>query len=499
MPSPLGSLQFHPEFNSDCRIIADETTDCSNLEQIAFCLRFFSTRRQQITEMFVGFELAPDLRGKALAAQIISFIRGLGLQLQHLVGQGYDGASAMAGEFNGVQKFVREEAPLAAYVHCSCHCLNLALAKCACVREIETVITAINEIAKFINDSPKRAAVLKRHIEAVYPTASHTRLQKYCETRWVQRHNSVAIFAELLDAVSPALEEISHWPADQNGYLARCHLKTLEDSSFYLPFVVLRKVLAITSPVAVALQDSSIDLLKCVDTVRNVIAQLEEWRLDDDVYRRWFEEAERLFGGDITMPRLCGRQRNRNNVPAETAAVYYRRAVFCTYIDAVITSLKSRFVSHEAQVLQLCAVVPKFSVTYSFEQIRGAVEFYGAFLSDVDAVEGEYLLWARKWKEAQSQGFNLPGTATAALIDIGNDPTYRNMHTLLQIFATIPVTTATGERAFSHLRLLKTYLRSTMAEERLSGLSIAHIHRSIDIPSEEVVERYARQNRRLDL
>lgn len=39
---------------------------------------------------------------------------------------------------------------------------------------------------------------------------------------------------------------------------------------------------------------------------------------------------------------------------------------------------------------------------------------------------------------------------------------------LIKIFYTIPVTTSTAERAFSALRRLKTYLRTTMNQPRLN-------------------------------
>ena len=41
----------------------------------------------------------------------------------------------------------------------------------------------------------------------------------------------------------------------------------------------------------------------------------------------------------------------------------------------------------------------------------------------------------------------------------------------LQIFATLPVTTACGERSFSALKYIKTYLRSSMKEDRLDAFS----------------------------
>ena len=39
----------------------------------------------------------------------------------------------------------------------------------------------------------------------------------------------------------------------------------------------------------------------------------------------------------------------------------------------------------------------------------------------------------------------------------------------------MPVTSAITERSFSVLKLIKTYLRSTMVENRLNGLSLTHV------------------------
>ena len=46
--------------------------------------------------------------------------------------------------------------------------------------------------------------------------------------------------------------------------------------------------------------------------------------------------------------------------------------------------------------------------------------------------------------------------------------------TLLHLYLTIPLTTATAERSFSTLHRLKNYLRSTMSQKRLNHLILLH-------------------------
>ena len=54
-----------------------------------------------------------------------------------------------------------------------------------------------------------------------------------------------------------------------------------------------------------------------------------------------------------------------------------------------------------------------------------------------------------------------------------------NLSVTLRILLTVPVTVASGERSFSRLKLIKTYLRSSMTEERLCGLSVLSIENDI--------------------
>lgn len=49
------------------------------------------------------------------------------------------------------------------------------------------------------------------------------------------------------------------------------------------------------------------------------------------------------------------------------------------------------------------------------------------------------------------------------------------MATLLRIYLTLGVSSATAERTFSRLKLIKTYRRTTMGEDRLNNLALISI------------------------
>jgi len=86
-------------------LMADETTDFSRQEQLTICVRY--VRDYAVFERFLCFELAPDLTGSGLAAQLQLRVSDVvGLDKNDLVGQAYDGAAAMSGQHNGVQKHI---------------------------------------------------------------------------------------------------------------------------------------------------------------------------------------------------------------------------------------------------------------------------------------------------------------------------------------------------------------------------------------------------------
>ena len=68
--------------------------------------------------------------------------------------------------------------------------------------------------------------------------------------------------------------------------------------------------------------------------------------------------------------------------------------------------------------------------------------------------------------------------------------------TLLTLACTVPVTICEAERSFSSLRHTMSVLRSTMEKDRLSDLTLMHMHSGIDINPSEIVDKYISKHRR---
>jgi len=131
--------------------MADETTDIGRLEQMSLCVRYIDPDNEvpTIREDFLNFVFVSDLSGCDLVSVILENLKNHGINLEKMVGQGYDGAAAMSGHLNGVQAIVRRTFPRALYVHCSTHSLNLAISDACKISAIRNCVGSVSVFALF--------------------------------------------------------------------------------------------------------------------------------------------------------------------------------------------------------------------------------------------------------------------------------------------------------------------------------------------------------------
>jgi len=105
------------------------------------------------------------------------------------------------GRFNGCQAVIRRQQPLAVAIHCFNHRLNLAVCKSCDIPAVRNMFGTMNRICDFILSSPKRVKEMEEFIDAREEGGRQRRLRMYCATRWVDSHDSVLVFLDLLPVV----------------------------------------------------------------------------------------------------------------------------------------------------------------------------------------------------------------------------------------------------------------------------------------------------------
>lgn len=93
-------------------ILANESSDAYQQEQLTLCLRFVNEIGQPV-ERFLGLVHVEDTTSLTLKEAIKSLLIKYQLPLSKVRGQGYGGASNMIVHVNGLKKQIMEESPSA--------------------------------------------------------------------------------------------------------------------------------------------------------------------------------------------------------------------------------------------------------------------------------------------------------------------------------------------------------------------------------------------------
>ena len=162
--------------------------------------------------------------------------------------------------------------------------------------------------------------------------------------------------------------------------------------------------------------------------------------------------------------------------------------------------LNTRFLKHKEKVFTLQNLLPSNDAKMSFDQLQNVLEPLEPLLPFCLAeIQAQLKIWQCIWADKIGKGEPIPETAVGALAECNKD-LMPAMFRILQIFATLPITTATSERSFSTLKRVKTYLRNTKAEERLTGQALIAIHeRVMGLHPDDIISRMANKKRKIDI
>ncbi|KAJ8870355.1 hypothetical protein PR048_029376 [Dryococelus australis] len=126
--------------------------------------------------------------------------------------------------------------------------------------------------------------------------------------------------------------------------------------------------------------------------------------------------------------------------------------------------------------------------------------YYKEDLKDtyVDAFKGEWDIRKQKWN-----GLEEKPTCVTESFAKWDRHLFPNVHILLKILAVLPFSTASVERSFTKMKLIKSYLRSTISENRLNGPALMFIHRGLtrQISNHDLLDHFTQSGitRRLKL
>jgi hypothetical protein len=352
-------------------VIADEVSDVSNKEQLSIVLRYVDSDTLAVREDLVGFtECDSGTSGRSLAAKITTTLEGYGLQLSDLRGQAYDGAGNMAGVVNGTAALITAQHPLAMYLHCASHCLNLAVVKSLEVVCVRNMMGVIGKVYQFFAAHPKQQGELEKAIFSCEPTSRIHKLKDMCRTRWVQRIDTIEIFKTLHKSVAECMENIYNSPSGSWNADSRTDARALQiaitTTDFLCSLVITNSCLKYIQALTTNLQAESQDIVSAVKEIETVIATIQETRDNVGTYHdEWFKTVESMCSSVGTF---------RSNTPADTPNEFYCRTVTIPQLDHILSELRSRFGKRQQTALSGLSIIPSVIISTPSEDLNSKVK-----------------------------------------------------------------------------------------------------------------------------
>ena len=92
----------------------------------------------------------------------------------------------MAGSIKGTVALISAQYPLALYLHCASHCLNLAAVKSLQIPSVRNMTGVVDRVYLFFTAHPKHQGALDNAIAECQSQSSVKKLKDLCHTCWVQ-------------------------------------------------------------------------------------------------------------------------------------------------------------------------------------------------------------------------------------------------------------------------------------------------------------------------
>ena len=505
-------------------ILADETQDRAKREQLVVAIRYCKENADGSVTMhedpIAVLDLIADVKsnsqnhqhdeiklsGAAIGQAILRCLDKLKVDKSKCVGQGFDGASAMASERVGTAAEIRKIIDNADYFHCMMHNLNLCVSISVNVRAIRHCMDVIKEGCSFFNYA-KRHNYLKDKIKSskIEKQTKKESLVKLCTTRFIERFVSVIVFKALLPFILKCLEDMEEWDSSETRKSARSLSASIRKPAFLVALVILEKISTVMMPISSMLQEIERDIVSALELIEDTKTALQKLREQETSFDFFAEACAVAKSIDISKsemefkPRFAKRSVYRTNTVGQddSAAEYYRLTVLIPTVDSILSDLKLRFGPHQKKTLQLILLLPNKVKTTEWTQLISTVEKYSSFLDSESVVQGEFEMWREKWLNNSNAS---KYTNALSSINQCSKLIYPNIHTLLKVLCVLPVTTAEPERFFSKLERTLTSCRATMAEDRLEALLLIQCHRERTPDIERVIEHFAGDGgRRMEL
>ncbi|XP_062186668.1 uncharacterized protein LOC133890251 [Phragmites australis] len=265
-------------------------------------------------------------------------------------------------------------------------------------------------------------------------------------------------------------------------------------------------ILGYTNNLSQCLQRRDQDILNAMSLVNLAKSRMQQLRFDG-----WdaFLQRVTLFCNkhDIEVPAMEGNYvpygRSTRFAPNQTNDDHFRREVYIGVIDQINQELDNRFDEVNMELLScMSALNPANSfASFDVDKVRRLAEFYPNDISSTDLIRLEMQLdnYIDDMKRDDSfKGIDNLVQLSIKLVETKKHKVYDLVYLLLKLVLLLPVATASVERVFSAMSLVKSKLRNRMGDSLLDDCLVTFIERDIffKVNEDDIIETFMTIRRR---
>lgn len=476
-------------------LIVDSSPDVTHTDQLSIVLRYVNEDAEP-KERFIAFLPLNDHKSLSLSNCVLNVLENCDLDILNCRGQSYDNASNMAGKYSGLQARIKEISPLADFVPCSTHSLNLVGSNAVdCCQQAVGYFAFVQNIYNFFSASNHRWQILLELLES--GGNALTTIKSLSGTRWSAEADATKALRKGYLLIRQALHNISL--NDEETAATRHEAGSLCSKMWKFETALLTiiwdTILQSINRTSKTLQNSSLDISSLVPLYNSLIQFINTVRENLNEYE---EEAKILVDGETYSVQRKKNISRRLDSNCETECHLSPKEAFrinCHNVicDSLIVQLRKRMEAYSNLEQKFGFLsIPDLSIS---DKIASAKKFQDYYSADIEEnFSDEFLQFS-----SFLQQFRSPLECLKSMKKLNISHTFPNTEIALRILLTLPVSNSSSERSFSALNnRLKSQTRNSLSQTNLQAFSILSIENDItlQLDFDDIITDFALQKSR---